>query len=168
MTDYRDPAYLNDELAEEWGEKNGLVYVPEHTGTHSLKTLIPRGEHAEFLSDLSQWDHSIFDHARHYKVKGRKGPAQIAVVVTAPYLNVTLSNFSSEEAHRQIHETARILGLNVRVADPRDTIYISARLKDPTLPIVWWNPARFEMPLPNIDDPRLNFLDRLKLGNGLG
>jgi len=106
-------------------------------------------------------DESIFDHIRTFKRTGN-GASPVALV-SSPYLRATRGAFgSTAAANARIHEITEALGLRVRIGHPSDTVYLSNNEKDPTLPIVWWNPARFNMPLPLIADPNPAYADRME------
>lgn len=152
-------AHLNAELGETWGEALGLKRQAGTSGVYSIKSLIRKNTQQEVFANLESdfnLERALFDHARHFAV--RSG-ASTAVIVTAPYLNAVLGHFgTSGAANKRIHEIAHSLGLNVRIGNPKDTIYLSNIDNDPTLTIVWWNPERFDLPFPEVDDPNSRFL----------
>ncbi|GAB3123329.1 hypothetical protein GCM10027056_15080 [Glaciibacter psychrotolerans] len=121
-----------------------------------------KGAHNELLDGLEsdyELESALFDHARHFR-KSESGTT--AAIVTAPYLRATIGYFgSAAKANERISEIARALGLNVRVGHPEDTIYLSNLEGDPTLPIVWWNPDRYSLELPEVEDPNPRFAHRM-------
>ena len=155
-------ARLNSELDVEWGERHSLKKQVGTNGVYSIESLVRKGAQREALESLKeepQLRRALFDHARHFRTRTA---TTTAVIVTAPYLNATLGYFpDTRAANARIHEIASALELCVRVGHPEDTIYLSENDGDPTLPIVWWNPSRFALPLPQIQDPNMSFVSRM-------
>ena len=106
-------------------------------------------------------EQAVFDHARYFVI-GR-GKTAVAMV-TSPYERATLARFSKSpaSANRFIHDTARQFGLSVRVGHPFDAMYLSPHDDDPTLPIVWWNHSRFDLPYAPLVDPNSQYRDRME------
>lgn len=157
---------LNGEvLPSEWGQPYGLRMLPANGESRGIAALIDKrstsltAKLAEL--DRERLDRFVFDHSRTFGKVG--GSATAVAVVTAPYLAATLGHFgSAEAANARIHEIAVDLGLAVRVGHPADTIYLSNRDNDPTLPIVWWQPSRIQLPFPVISDPNPLYESRME------
>jgi hypothetical protein len=76
---------------------------------------------------------SIFDHPRHFKIKGRNRIADFAGVLSSPYLH----------PHEMLQDAQRIsqqFGLSYRIDDPRDDWYGHG-----TTSFVIWNPNKISL-----------------------
>ena len=154
---------LNSEvLAAEWAEPYGLREMPRHGDHVGIAGLID-GRSPTLVVQARRLDReetpALIDHDRTFRKPDGTRPV---VVVTAPYLRATIAKFgSADAANARVHAIAEVLGLRVRVGHPADTIYLSNRDNDPTLPIVWWNPDRIDLPFPIVADPNPRFADRM-------
>lgn len=155
-------AKLNDVLPDEWASQYGLKAL-ERGEPYGVSELVDRRTYGGVLAAIEndpRASFGIFDHARKYRIAG--GPRHVAVITTAPYVTNTLSQYrDSSAANARIHEIAQALGLYVRVGHPGDVTYLSQHDEIPTIPIVWWQPARFAMPLPHIENPNPRYADRM-------
>ena len=155
----------SDVLPNEWGQPYGLRELLAKREPYGLAELIDK-RNSDLTAKLVRVDRddlarSLFDHSRKFRKVG--GSETVVATVTAPYLKRTLRKFGSAEAvNARIHEIALDLGLAVRVGHPADTIYLSNRDNYPTLPIVWWQPSRIQLPFPPISDPNPAYADRLE------
>lgn len=150
----RQPDAYNDSIADAWGTAQGLHRVergiqPERP----LRFLVdqrPSGM-TERIDALTEHYHDLFDHPRAY---AQRGKSKVVVVVTAPYLGVIRRKLGSLAAlNRFAYDVARDLGLYVRVGHPSDAIYVTANEWEPTIPVVWWNPEKYDIFVPEIEDP---------------
>jgi hypothetical protein len=156
-----------DILPNEWGRRYGLSERASRREPYELNDLVDgrdenlRATLAELSAD-QRLRFALFDHARKFKTRG--GNDSIVAIVTAPYLARTVDVFGGAgEANTLAHGIARSLGLNVRVGHPADTIYLSNRADDPTLPIVWWQPSRVSLPFPEVEDPNPRYESRMEM-----
>lgn len=153
-------------LPDEWGKAYGLRELPAKREPYGVADLIDRRSKglttrvAELARDYDL-ERAIFDHSRKFYKVGRS--QTVVAIVTAPYLAATIGQFGSAgAANARIHEIALDLRLSVRVGHPADTIYLSNRKNDPTLPVVWWQPSRIQLPFPSISDPNPGYESRME------
>lgn len=156
----------SDVLPDKWGAQYGLRELPrigDHTGIAGLID----GRSTTLVAEARRLDAeatpTLIDHDRTFGLA--TGSRKPVVAVTAPYLRATLGAFGTAgAANARIYEIAEALGLRVRVGHPADTIYLSNNNNDPTLPIVWWNPVRFDLPFPPVTDPNPAYADCMERG----
>jgi hypothetical protein len=154
----------SDVLPQEWGDRYGLTELPR-VGPHRSLVALVDGRKDSLVAEAKRVEREsegfIFDHVRSFKRTGT-GASPVALV-SSPYLRAALGAFGSPPAaNARIHEITEALGLRVRIGHPSDTVYLSNNDNDPTLPIVWWNPDRFDLPLPPIADPNPDYADRME------
>lgn len=152
----------SDVQPDEWATPYGLREM-QRIGDHVGIAGLIDGRSTALVDEARRLDRgaspSLIDHDRTFRKADGRLPV---VVVTSPYLRATLAKFgTADAANARIHEIADILGLRVRVGHPADTLYLSNRDNDPTLPIVWWNPKRIDLPFPTVADPNPLYVDRM-------
>lgn len=155
-TDY----YNGDKMPQRWAALNGLRYYQRGWQSDSALLHLIDGRRdalVEKVNSYSNLGHPVFDHPRFFT---KPGSASAVAVVTAPYLGVVLRTFGTTATlNAKVHAIAADLGLYVRVGHPADTIYLSPHPDEPTIPIVWWNPDRVSIDIPEIEDPYPRFAE---------
>ncbi|MDU0327225.1 hypothetical protein RWH43_10710 [Microbacterium sp. KSW2-21] len=143
--------YNGDWMQRRWADLNGLTTTSHPVDlAHPLMALVDARRTA-FKSAARSLDSDPFHNRSFYRAPGQR---LVSVMVTAPYLDAAARSYGNLAGlNDTAHRIARTFELYVRVGHPADTIHLSRWPDEPTVPIVFWNPARIKLLLPTPADP---------------
>lgn len=148
----REPGRYNGPwMHSRWAALNGVDNVPHPVDlAHPIMALVD-ARRTNLANSAKNLDRAPFDNKSFYRSPGKQ---HVSVLITAPYLGAAQRTYGSVSAlNDTAHGIARDFGLFVRVGHPADTIHLSLWSNEPTVPIVFWNPERITLHLPDPADP---------------